>query len=83
MTYRGHIKNGVAILDTPADLPDGTAVRIEIEPDNGDFWRGKSVAELAQEQNVCPPRSLDDLAGDWPKEDSVDEFFDLVGKIRQ
>ncbi len=28
MTYRGHIKNGVAVLDEPGDLPEGTPVVI-------------------------------------------------------
>jgi hypothetical protein len=31
MTYRGHIRNGVAVLDEPAHLPDGTAVRVEVD----------------------------------------------------
>ena len=26
MTYRGHVKNGVVVLDEPAELPDGMAV---------------------------------------------------------
>jgi hypothetical protein len=29
MTYRGHIKGGVVVLDEPVDLPEGTEVRIE------------------------------------------------------
>lgn len=29
MTYRGHIQNGVVILDEQLSLPDGTEVRIE------------------------------------------------------
>jgi hypothetical protein len=29
MTYRGHIKNGVAVLEGGAILPEGTEVRIE------------------------------------------------------
>ena len=33
MTYEGHIKNGVVILDGKTVLPEGTAVRVEpIEP---------------------------------------------------
>jgi hypothetical protein len=31
MTFRGHIENGVAVFDEPVELPDGTAVRIELE----------------------------------------------------
>ena len=29
MTYKGHVKNGVVILDGEAVLPEGSAVRIE------------------------------------------------------
>ncbi|MCC6798246.1 MAG: hypothetical protein IT366_24245 [Candidatus Hydrogenedentes bacterium] len=29
MTYRGHIENGVVILDEPLSLPDGTTVSVE------------------------------------------------------
>lgn len=33
MTYRGHVQGGVVVLDEDASLPEGTAVRIEIERD--------------------------------------------------
>jgi len=29
MTYRGHVTNGVVVLDEPADIEDGTVVRVE------------------------------------------------------
>jgi hypothetical protein len=29
MTYRGHIQNGVVVLDERADLPDGTPVAVQ------------------------------------------------------
>ena len=29
MTYKGHIKNGVVVLDEQVNLPDGTQVRVE------------------------------------------------------
>ncbi|MDQ1256643.1 MAG: hypothetical protein QG656_1241 [Candidatus Hydrogenedentes bacterium] len=35
MVYRGHIENGVAVLDEGADLKDGTQVRIEIADGEG------------------------------------------------
>jgi hypothetical protein len=28
MTYRGHIKGGMVVLDQPANLPDGTKVEV-------------------------------------------------------
>lgn len=30
MTYRGRIQKGVVVLDEPADLEDGTLVRVEV-----------------------------------------------------
>ncbi len=30
MTDSGHLQNGVVVLDSPTNLPDGTAVRVEI-----------------------------------------------------
>ena len=30
MTYKGHIKNGVVVLERPEALPEGTAVRVEV-----------------------------------------------------
>jgi hypothetical protein len=83
MTYRGHMKNGVAVLDSPADLPDGTPVRIDVERVGSDFWQNKSLEALAREQGVQPVRSLDELAGDWPHEDSIDEFLALLRKVRR
>jgi hypothetical protein len=82
MTYHGHIKNGVAVLDTPVLLPDGTRVRVEVEPANSDFWGGKSVEELAIEQGIKPIGNLASLAIDWPEEESIDEVLALVREVR-
>ena len=30
MVYRGHVKNGVVVLDPPSALPEGVEVRVEI-----------------------------------------------------
>lgn len=30
MSYRGHVENGVIVLDDPATLPEGAAVRVEL-----------------------------------------------------
>jgi hypothetical protein len=82
MTYHGRIKNGVAVLDTPVTLPDGTRVRVEVEPASSEFWSGKTVEELAREQGVQPIDNLADLAIDWPAEESLDEFLALVREVR-
>ncbi|MCG3196158.1 MAG: hypothetical protein GHCLOJNM_00629 [bacterium] len=33
MTYRGHVKNGVVLLDEPAALPEGVSVEVAIAPE--------------------------------------------------
>ena len=30
MTYRGHMKNGIVVLDAPADIPEGAAVEVRL-----------------------------------------------------
>lgn len=30
MTVSGHVQNGVVVLDSPTNLPDGTSVRVKI-----------------------------------------------------
>jgi hypothetical protein len=82
MSYRGHIKNGVAVLDTPVDLPDGTPVRIEVLASDGEFWRQKTIDELAAEQQVQRADGLESLAGDWPNDDSVEELLMLLRRVR-
>ena len=83
MTYRGYIRNGVAVLDTPVALPDGTPVRVEVERAPSHFWASRSIAELALEQGVRPIQNVDELRGDWPQEDSIDEFLEFVREARR
>lgn len=83
MTYRGHIKNGVAVLESHVALPDGTPVSVHVEQDDSQFRHGKSVAELAREQRVRPIGALADLAIDWPQEDSLDDLMVMVREARK
>ncbi len=53
MTIKGHIVNGVVVLDPPASLPDGTVVTVE------PFVQPHHLGE----------RSLGQLIGLFPKED--------------
>jgi hypothetical protein len=94
MTYRGHVKNGVVLIDDPVRLPDGTEVSVrplvpshpgEPEGEKGDdsaFWQALSASELAEQQQVQPAQSLEDLAGDWPEEESLDEFLEALHRDR-
>jgi hypothetical protein len=82
MTYRGYMKDGVVVLDAPVAIPDGTPVRVDIDAAVSDFWKETDIAALAREQRVQPAMRIDDLAGDWPPEDSVDEFLALIREVR-
>jgi len=82
MTYPGRIKNGVAVFDLPVALPEGTRVRVEVEPVGSDFWANKSIEQLATEQGVQPIKNISSLAIEWPEDESVDEFLALVREVR-
>lgn len=71
MTYRGHVKNGVVVLEPPVDLPDGAEVEVRLlarrdEPEA--HQRHESVerpawAKKALELSRRMPRDLpEDLA---------------------
>ena len=36
MTYRGHVKNGVAVLDEPTSLPEGAEMEVDPSPEKDD-----------------------------------------------
>jgi hypothetical protein len=94
MTYRGRVENGVVLLDGGRRLPEGTEVSVQplteesgteemaIQPSPPEFWRTPTVDQLAKQQGVTAPTSLDDLAGDWPAEHSLDDFLNMVNQSR-
>ena len=51
MVLSGHVHQGVVVLDEPAELPEGAAVRIEVvgppkppsAPRRGGQWQGRVV----------------------------------------
>jgi hypothetical protein len=46
------------------------------------MWENKSAEQLLREQQVKPISKISDLAGDWPTDDSLDEFLEGVRKGR-
>jgi hypothetical protein len=82
VTYRGHIKNGVAVLEGHTALPEGTAVVIQPAGTFG-FNDNLSIAQLIERQQVRPVSDASELAGDWPNEDSIDEFLAAVREDRR
>ncbi|MCL4789411.1 MAG: hypothetical protein KJ070_21920 [Verrucomicrobia bacterium] len=53
MSYKGTVKNGVVVLDPPAELPEGTSVRVEPEP-----------PPTVRDEDLDPAWRMDELAGD-------------------
>jgi hypothetical protein len=56
MVYRGRVKNGVVVLDSPGVLPEGAEVRIEIVP-------AESEGPLLDEQGQTLGQKLMKYAG--------------------
>jgi hypothetical protein len=93
MSVSGHVENGVVVFDGGSPLPEGTKVTIApVQPDvarqpeahghDSSFWTNKTVDELAWQQRVTPVRSVEELAGDWPPEDSHDDFLTFIREAR-
>lgn len=89
MEFRGIYEDGVVRPTGPVNLPEGTEVEFQptVRPaakgSSGDFWRVPTLEELAREQGVQKPVSPGDLRGDWPEEDSIDEFLRQVREGRR
>lgn len=50
---------------------------------NGDFFVGKSLAELAHEQGVGPVKDISVFAGGIPDDEDVDELLDEIYRMRE
>ncbi len=74
MTCRGHIKNGMIVLDETVDLPEGAEVQIFVSPDqeetNGEQPLEEMLMRYAGVLNNLPPdmaRNHDHYAHGKPK----------------
>ncbi len=72
MSYRGHIENGVVVLDDPASLPEGTPVTIDPAPvasgqkrDIEGLWEDLNVD--ISEEDIDEVRR--EMWGNMPRED--------------
>jgi hypothetical protein len=84
MSFKGHVMKGLVVLDQPLPLPDGTPVVVEpMATVSGDFWRSYSLDELAQQQGVSTPRSLNELLGGWPADELNDDFEEAFQHWRE
>ena len=55
MVFRGHVRNGVVLLDEPAILPEGAAVQVEVLEDVHEARPGPTCGEksLSIEQELA------------------------------
>jgi hypothetical protein len=53
MTYRGHVKNGVVVLEEPVVLPEGASVQVDLVADEN----------VAEERGATLYEQLAPLAG--------------------
>jgi len=78
-------EDGVLRPEGPVDLPAGARGIAHIRlADNGSHaaWQDHTIEQLRIEQGVKPLSELSELAGDWPEEDSIDEFLDFIRRGR-
>jgi hypothetical protein len=54
----------------------------EADPKYGGFWENLSAEELALRQGVGVVDDMSKLVGDWPPEDSIDDFFEFLREVR-
>ncbi|HEX6985799.1 MAG TPA: hypothetical protein VF170_10490 [Planctomycetaceae bacterium] len=66
MTYRGHVKGGVVVLDDPVSLPEGSEVEVTLRPDRPELpaeqaallARGRELVRRARERNRGVPADV-------------------------
>jgi hypothetical protein len=64
MTYRGHFENGVVVLDEPANLPEGAAVRVQLVAEHeSQKTQGEQGSHLQHYQSIVG--AIDDLPRDF------------------
>lgn len=56
---------------------------LEQPPTGPGFWESPTLADLVGQQSPRRPSSIEDLAGDWPEDDSLDEFLGTVREGRR
>ncbi|MCG3197309.1 MAG: hypothetical protein GHCLOJNM_01794 [bacterium] len=59
MTYRGHVENGVVVLDEGAELPEGAVVEVDVLKEDDPV---KSLRELLLEFAGCMEGLPSDLS---------------------
>jgi hypothetical protein len=78
-------EDGVLKPEGRVDLPEGARGIAHIRESangSGGFWANPNIDQLREQQGTRPIHRPEDLAGDWPADDSVDEFLESVRRER-
>ena len=79
-------ENGVLRPEEPVNLPEGArgVAHIHALEDGGPgFWENPTLAQLRAQQRPLPVESVKDLVGDWPEDESIDEFVESLRHERK
>lgn len=71
-------EDGVLKPEVPVNMPEGTRgiARVRtVEPGDKSFWVHLSAEEHMKRQAPLPVTRPTDLMGDWPADESIDEFL--------
>jgi hypothetical protein len=73
---------------TFSDSDAANTARAEMAPAaamlrDDDFFKGKSIAELAREQGVGPVKDIGIFAGGIPEDEDVDELLREIYRLRE
>jgi hypothetical protein len=79
-------EHGVLKPEGRVDLPEGARGIAHVREANGaadGFWANPTIDQLRTQQGTLPVVGAEDLAGDWPPEDSLDEFLESLRRGRR
>jgi hypothetical protein len=62
MVYHGRVKNGAIVLNPAVELPDGAAVRVELEPPAGESQVSSGDDPLSRMTDLAVETGIPDLA---------------------
>jgi hypothetical protein len=97
MEFKGYVDKGWIKPTEPISLPEGTPVVFSAAKTRASTvrtrkateqvlihgWKSQPLADLSRSQGTTPLKSLDQLAGDWPDSNSIDDFLKSVRKGRK
>lgn len=88
MEFQGVFDGGVVRPTEPVELPPGTPVEFHCIDSrraavpSHEFWNGGDLSHVTKNASANHPRSVADLRGDWPADDSLDEFLAELRRMR-